>query len=253
MQKTVRILAVLVLLVLFNQTRAAELGTVYGRVVERNPQGVLEGRVGITVELTALATEERRTILTDSDGCYEFGNLPQGSYKIEFKKEGYTSTPYTFELVPPEETLSIQGVLFDNSISVAGDIESYVINEGGQYLDLTNAKVKLSGVTLKLEREARGGEDGYFGFDTLPLGTYVLTIEHPDYERWSRQITLTTHGSYNLGQIILTEPRPTINPMLIFAAIAVVLLTAILLFRLRAKRRIPQASIKSTTQLGSEV
>jgi len=228
--------ALLVALALFAfllpHVRAQETSTVYGYVHERNPQGVLEPRQGITVELY-VTTRLLRTTLTNSTGLYRFEGLAPGSYKLEFKEEGYTPTPYAFELAPEVE-VDIYALIFDNSIGVIGGITGLVFDEYGQKVE--DVRLKLSGIDTKFELTEEGSPDGFFGL-SVPLGTYILTIEHPDYERWSEQITLRSHEGYDLGSIILSKPNFIARNLLLIAGVIGLAVVVAFAFYLRIKRR----------------
>jgi len=232
------LLLVLALLVSLNPVKASQMGTVYGYVRERNPQGILEPRQGIMVELTSFVTGERRSTSTDSTGAYIFEDLAPGSYKLEFKEEGYTPIHYTFELTQGAE-LDIHAIIFDNSIGVAGYIMGKVVDEGGQLLE--NARIQLRGVDVKLDLETWLGERGirtHFTFDVLPLGTYAITVEYPGYERWSGSVTLTKHGTRDLGQITLSRTDFIARNLALIVAVVGLAIVIALAFYLRVRRRV---------------
>ncbi len=76
----------LTLLALADSLRAQiSYGSIVGTVVDTSGASMPDA----TVTLTNLATAERRTQQTNSDGNYEFANLLPGNYRVEIEKTGF--------------------------------------------------------------------------------------------------------------------------------------------------------------------
>jgi len=237
------LLVVLVFLAPLGHVSAQTAGTVQGYVEERNPRGELEPRQGITVELTRLATGERRPpILTDPTGFYRFEGLAPGSYKLEFKEEGYTPLSYVFSLVlEVEPEVDVHAIIHDRKIGAAGIIWGVLVDEDGKSIE--NAKIKLSGVDVGLELEIRSVQGAGFSFK-VPLGAYTLTIEHPDYEKWSRRVALNSHVGHDFGRITLSRPSFVAQNLALIAATIVVLTVVVALaLYLKIKRRVARVPL----------
>src|ERR1041385_2130246 len=73
-------------------------------------------------------------------------------------------------LTAAEPTATILGTVRDSSGAV-----------------IPNAKVVATSVETKLRREATSGPDGHYILPLLPVGTYTLSIEAPNFKRYVRQ------------------------------------------------------------------
>ena len=63
----------------------APAGAIAGKVVDRYASAFL----GIVVTLTGPASTDLQTVVTDAAGTYEFANVPDGTYRLEFRRLGY--------------------------------------------------------------------------------------------------------------------------------------------------------------------
>lgn len=218
-------------------TQASTTYTLEGDVREMEVGNILRPRQGITVELTRLGTGERWSTSTDSDGYFCFKDLAVGSYRLEFKEEGYENIPYPFEL-KEGGVGEIHALIFDHLIGVGAGVRGSLRHLAD------NARVELHGTPLgtnvdfKLETRTKSVVDlSWFGFELVPRGTYTLTIEHQDFERWSTQIKIDNHEEYSLAQINLSKPGPpTGNLALVAAAVIGFAVVVALAVYLRARR-----------------
>src|SRR5258708_37036758 len=61
----------------------------YGSIVGNVTDSSGAALVSVTVGLTNIATGDRRTVATGSDGSYRFVNLVPGAYRIEIEHTGF--------------------------------------------------------------------------------------------------------------------------------------------------------------------
>src|SRR5580692_5514985 len=61
----------------------------YGSIVGTVTDSTGASMPGATLDLTNLATSERRTAESDASGNYQFVNLQPGNYKVDVEKAGF--------------------------------------------------------------------------------------------------------------------------------------------------------------------
>jgi hypothetical protein len=91
--------------------------------------GTVKDATGAAVPGTAVAAENLATGLTvkatsDGNGSYLIPNLPAGTYKVTFKKEGFDAETHTEVLVNGDRTTTIDGALKVGQISTSVEVTS---------------------------------------------------------------------------------------------------------------------------------
>lgn len=98
----------------------------------KDPSGELI--VGATVTITSDKTAQSRTETTGSSGAYNFALLPPGTYKVEFKANGFKTLDVTAANVNVTETNKLDAVLIIGSVS-----QSVTVSESTQYVETESA------------------------------------------------------------------------------------------------------------------
>lgn len=167
------------------QTTSATLS---GRVVDPSNAAI----TGAAVTLTNLDTNARYDGRTNDEGSYSVGGLPPGSYRVEFKKEGFKTLlkdpvvlhvqdvlalNVSMQIGTAAESITVSGAvaLVDTETSTQGEVlDNQLIRDmpvnGRNYLDLMQL---VPGVTINRQANQgsdvatpvlgeRGGNTGYF-------------------------------------------------------------------------------------------
>src|SRR5215472_12016749 len=75
--------------------QATASGSVQGTVVDSSNAAV----TGAQVSITSLATDTKRTTITDNSGNYRFDLLPAGSYKLSISAKGFSNVAETVDIL----------------------------------------------------------------------------------------------------------------------------------------------------------
>ena len=89
------------------------LGAITGTVLDSSGAAV----PGATVKATNIATNLEVTEQSQSNGTYVIQNLPAGTYKLTFTKEGFAIETHTEILVNANRTTTVDGALQPGSVS----------------------------------------------------------------------------------------------------------------------------------------
>jgi hypothetical protein len=82
-------------------------------------------------------------------------------------------------------------IVFAQSQALNGQIEGTVLDANGAVVP--NATVTVKNVETGVEREVKTDESGFYRVPLLPLGTYRITVEAPNFKRLVREgVSLTT-------------------------------------------------------------
>ncbi len=101
---------------------AAEAQTILGAIT-----GTVKDATGAAVPGASIAAENVATNLnvkatSDSNGSYLIPNLPAGTYKLTFKKEGFDTETHTQVLVNGDRTTSVDGALKVGQVSTSVEV-----------------------------------------------------------------------------------------------------------------------------------
>ncbi|WP_107399919.1 SdrD B-like domain-containing protein, partial [Staphylococcus aureus] len=157
-----------------------------------------KGISGVTVTLKDENGNVLKTVTTDADGKYQFTDLDNGNYKVEFTTpEGYTptSTNTGGNDTVDSNGLTTTGVIngADNMTLDSGFYKTPKYNLGNYVWEDTNKDGKqdssekgISGVTVTLKNEngevlqtTKTDKDGKYQFTGLENGTYKVEFETP--------------------------------------------------------------------------
>ncbi len=190
-------------------------GTIAGKAFE-DPggdgfqDGTDPGREGVTVTVTNTTTGETTTTTTGPDGSYEVTDLEPGEYEVTFSKPDdqpdFTNDPNSDDT--PDDTITASDVDPDGktTVTVTGG-ETTEVDAGFTsssvgdrvWLDLDEDGIQdageagLEGVTVNLYTadDVPGldapaattvtGADGFYEFDGLAAGDYVIQVLSDDY------------------------------------------------------------------------
>lgn len=86
-----------------------------------------------------------------------------------------------------------------------------------QHLPIAQAGVQLKSVTSEWVQRATSDTRGEFGFMTVPLGDYTLTVSHSDYTTTAQAVTVAS-GSSPVAHIQLAK-GPALAPITVTAAV----------------------------------
>lgn len=157
---------------------AGGYGTIegYAKFFDKSIHSGIEVSVKGFVGGDSLTTIDKVT--TDSEGRFVLKNIPTGIYVIEASHEGYFSTKALVR-VDPDETTYLEDPLILYPIGDYGSLEGYA-----KFVDKYNHK----GIAVQIrtpEGEPLPGmftltdEDGYYHFDMVPVGNYVVYAYDP--------------------------------------------------------------------------
>jgi hypothetical protein len=140
---------------------------VSGQVVDENGAGM----AGVTV---ALGGSQNVTTETDTDGRYQFSNLPtSGVYSVIPSRRHYTLSPVSYEIVTTEGNQIFNSAATFNHHAIGGRVAD---GAGNALADVT---VTLSG---SQSMTATTGADGEYLFADLPAeGNYTVTPGKTSY------------------------------------------------------------------------
>ncbi|WP_377887184.1 carboxypeptidase regulatory-like domain-containing protein [Alkalihalobacillus sp. R86527] len=135
------------------------------------------------------------TILTGTDGTYEFNGLAPGNYTITAVADSYQSASIG-AIVQSNETTVVNQSLVSNPGSISGSIIPLV---DGTLITLTTSDGILIGSTLT-------NPSGDFLFENLQPGQYIVTATAPNYQTSTTGATVL---SDEIADTSLTlEPNP---------------------------------------------
>lgn len=170
------------------------------------PKGKLRGTVsiagtsifleGIEVNLTGVRVQSQTT---NSQGTYEFSELPTGEYGLSVK----VSTSF-IEESPVKVVISGNGSISkDIILTPKGSIRGS-ITEAGSNKPVAGANVSIIGGVLGDLLETRNTDAlGVFEFKNLPDGEHVLRVFHPRYDPLERSFNVSggqaTRADLQLG------------------------------------------------------
>lgn len=168
-------------------------GNITGKVLlygSDNSEGIL-----VTAEGTSYSVQ------TEADGSFTLANLPEGTYTLNYTKDGYISRQSDrITILAPNDTQS--PVMTVNDTYLFSSDSSARIEGTVSYFDKTDA----SGITIFL-KDSTGtvisqlvtAFSGMFSFQNLPSGAYTLTASAPDYSEMITEVTLNERQVYNLS------------------------------------------------------
>ncbi|HEB2176688.1 TPA: carboxypeptidase regulatory-like domain-containing protein, partial [Staphylococcus aureus] len=169
---------------------------------DTNKNGVQDkdekGISGVTVTLKDENDKVLKTVTTDENGKYQFTDLNNGTYKVEFETpSGYTPTSVTTGndtekdsngltttgVIKDADNMTLDSGFYKTPKYSLGDYVWYDSNKDGKQ-DSTEKGIKDVKVTLLNEKgevigTTKTDENGKYRFDNLDSGKYKVIFENP--------------------------------------------------------------------------
>ncbi|HBM7957272.1 TPA: carboxypeptidase regulatory-like domain-containing protein, partial [Staphylococcus aureus] len=203
---------------------------------DTNKNGVQDkdekGISGVTVTLKDENDKVLKTVTTDENGKYQFTDLNNGTYKVEFETpSGYTPTPVTSGndtekdsngltttgVIKDADNMTLDSGFYKTPKYSLGDYVWYDSNKDGKQ-DSTEKGIKDVKVTLLNEKgevigTTKTDENGKYRFDNLDSGKYKVIFEKPagltqtgtntteddkDADGGEVDVTITDHDDFTL-------------------------------------------------------
>lgn len=168
-------------------TPAQSGGRIFGKVVHYDHK-LKEQRMDVAllqdIRITLEGNNERREVVSDSEGRYEFNGLPQGTYRIRAEmpdRLGYE-----------EQTIKLSGrecVPLDLHAKRLGQIAGRVLDLNGKPLARVPMSLAPADATLEQIVSERGwiststNRDGVYRFTQLAPGRYLVIINRTESEK----------------------------------------------------------------------
>ncbi|HIA6711513.1 TPA: MSCRAMM family adhesin SdrD, partial [Staphylococcus aureus] len=203
---------------------------------DTNKNGVQDkdekGISGVTVTLKDENDKVLKTVTTDENGKYQFTDLNNGTYKVEFETpSGYTPTSVTTGndtekdsngltttgVIKDADNMTLDSGFYKTPKYSLGDYVWYDSNKDGKQ-DSTEKGIKDVKVTLLNEKgevigTTKTDENGKYRFDNLDSGKYKVIFENPagltqtgtntteddkDADGGEVDVTITDHDDFTL-------------------------------------------------------
>ncbi|HBE7716259.1 TPA: fibrinogen-binding adhesin SdrG C-terminal domain-containing protein, partial [Staphylococcus aureus] len=203
---------------------------------DTNKNGVQDkdekGISGVTVTLKDENDKVLKTVTTDENGKYQFTDLNNGTYKVEFETpSGYTPTSVTTGndtekdsngltttgVIKDADNMTLDSGFYKTPKYSLGDYVWYDSNKDGKQ-DSTEKGIKDVKVTLLNEKgevigTTKTDENGKYRFDNLDSGKYKVIFEKPagltqtgtntteddkDADGGEVDVTITDHDDFTL-------------------------------------------------------
>ncbi|OZH30077.1 SdrD B-like domain-containing protein, partial [Staphylococcus aureus] len=203
---------------------------------DTNKNGVQDkdekGISGVTVTLKDENDKVLKTVTTDENGKYQFTDLNNGTYKVEFETpSGYTPTSVTSGndtekdsngltttgVIKDADNMTLDSGFYKTPKYSLGDYVWYDSNKDGKQ-DSTEKGIKDVKVTLLNEKgevigTTKTDENGKYCFDNLDSGKYKVIFEKPagltqtgtntteddkDADGGEVDVTITDHDDFTL-------------------------------------------------------
>ncbi|TYO13673.1 SdrD B-like domain-containing protein, partial [Staphylococcus aureus] len=203
---------------------------------DTNKNGVQDkdekGISGVTVTLKDENDKVLKTVTTDENGKYQFTDLNNGTYKVEFETpSGYTPTSVTTGndtekdsngltttgVIKDADNMTLDSGFYKTPKYSLGDYVWYDSNKDGKQ-DSTEKGIKDVTVTLQNEKgevigTTKTDENGKYRFDNLDSGKYKVIFEKPagltqtgtntteddkDADGGEVDVTITDHDDFTL-------------------------------------------------------
>jgi len=175
----------------------SEYASIAGRVVDEGDDGILEARVSATLRGRNIAST-----LTDEEGVFELAFLPEGTYTITAKKEGYADAVITRLSLKTKERLE-RLVL---RMVKGGVVKGKVLDDAGEAIPNANVVVypfeRMEGVRAKNTRTDKNGD---FRIDDLFPALYRINATHPDFLRQKPEVVRVTSAAETEINIVLAR------------------------------------------------
>jgi protocatechuate 3,4-dioxygenase beta subunit len=155
------------------------------------PGALASWRAGETT--IAVLAAGAKAVATDADGLAVLSALPGGEIAAEVQAAGFARARETFNFQDPPRTPQDWDVVLRAGAILPGNVSS-----GGLPVSGATVNVVPSGGSLpfmqqlvSVEATMKTGPDGNFRFESLPVGTWAVHVEHDDHSSFtSPELTL---------------------------------------------------------------
>jgi len=177
-----------------------------GSIVEEANGQAIEGA---SIEITNIATGTSYNTQSNSQGSYQYVNLPTGSYNVQASKMGFQTQTAENVVVDNEETVQLNFEL-NYVLTLSG-----LINDAQTSLPIQGAEVLLAGSNSN--DQTTSDESGFYGFTELAAGSYNISVIKAGYQTQNRMLYLSEPMTYqeNFDLVLLSENSLVINESLV--------------------------------------
>lgn len=164
-----------------NVTIALPVGSLAGRIVDM--QGVPVGKAGVTLTAAGANSGQNafsQSLTADEQGNFFFSDVASGNYTLTLSTKGY-------ERRGPEFTLIGGKINALGDVQLFQGIETSVTSSSGKSLDDATVTIveKATGASIPVIRFG----NVYRNASLIPDGDYAVSVEHPDHQGASRDVT----------------------------------------------------------------
>ncbi len=149
----------------------------------------------------SLSSDPSRTAITDANGEYAFDSVSSGTYSVTCSAAGYT-TQTKRTAVDPGETARVDFTLDPVYGSLIGTVVDGLT--GDPIEGAAIAPIDGDGSPLV---EKTSGEDGTFGYEQIPSGTYTGTVRAEGYEDNDSEVIAVAADGSTTSIVIKLWPR----------------------------------------------
>ncbi|MFN3821425.1 MAG: carboxypeptidase regulatory-like domain-containing protein, partial [bacterium] len=151
------------------------------------------------VRIDARGQGQSFQVESDPDGRYRL-SLPAGEFLMTASRPGYQSAETTVTAVAGQEQRGINLRLRENFARVSGSVTT----TGGS--PINGAEVALMDSISGRTSLTRSSADGFFAFDRLLPGSFILTVSHPQFRRTSLNLGAVVGGQERRGIEVRMTP-----------------------------------------------
>ena len=164
------------------QPEQEDAGTLSGSVTDKQNNSPIPG---VTVE--AVQNDEViETATTGTDGTYTMA-LPEGTYTVTFRAEGYAEQESTVTIKAEEaaeKSVQLEKAFGSLAVTVT------VVDEDNTSIPLEGAAVEITSTSGQNTYTGSTDASGVYSIDSLPAGTYELSITADGYAPHTSPLTI---------------------------------------------------------------
>ncbi|MGC8913239.1 MAG: carboxypeptidase regulatory-like domain-containing protein [Thermoplasmata archaeon] len=205
-------------------------GGITGSVKEKNGNQLS----GVDVSVYN-GTRKVKSVLTDENGDFYIGGIPEGKYRVTFAKQGYVTLELYEVIVISDENTSVGTVELDLYIPPPGNITGYVVDTSG--LPVPGASVVVEGTEISIVT----GSMGEFQILSLKEGVYNLLVSSPGYKDARETVSVTSGNNTTIWiQLQKEEAVKTTSGMEFMTACSAIVLGVLFLAIMNCVTRKPK-------------
>ena len=178
-------------------TPPSSKGTIYGYVRDTNGNVINEEDSSPRLSILGDQTKYSANTAADDTGYYEFSDLEADTYIMTCEMQGYQTEMFIISLDEGEQ----EGILFELSKtqSGAGIVFGYVYDEDEN--PLKSVTVEIDGDDYSDSGKTDG--DGYYKFEEVPAGDYIVTYTKTGYETQTQDVTVEEGDEAQLESVTM--------------------------------------------------